>query len=225
MKFSTVLLLSSFMVGSFSFDMQAKCYEKVGVPKRLKRSVRTRPHIAVPSELPGIVSLFAFRPDTAKPLSELAQILLVNRSSLSRGERELIASYVSSLNQCNFCCNSHSAVAERLLEGGAQVVQAVKDDLASAPISEKMRALLAIAGKVQSDARTVSDEDVARARELGATDLEIHDTVLIAAAFCMYNRYVDGLASFTPTDEAVYAAIGERLAANGYINAGQPASR
>jgi hypothetical protein len=63
----------------------------------------------------------------------------------------------------------------------------------------------------------VTAEDVANAREAGATDLEIHDTVLIAAAFCMYNRYVDGLATWQPEDPAMYAKMGEHLATHGYI--------
>ena len=84
------------------------------------------------------------------------------------------------------------------------------------PLGE-LKALLAIAGKEQADARTVSDEDVALARSFGAVDRDIHDTVLIAASFCMFNRYVDGLATLTPEDPREYAAMGERMATKGYV--------
>lgn len=173
-------------------------------------------HIAVPNGLPGIVGLLAYCPETAKPLTELAEVLLRRESTLTRGERELIASYVSSLNECTFCCNSHSAIAACELNGDKELVEAVKDDYGSADISDKMKALLAIASKVQRKAKAVNARDIARARKHGATDREIHDTVLIAAAFCMYNRYVDGLGTWAPIDQAVYDTMGQQIAQHGY---------
>ncbi len=95
--------------------------------------------------------------------------------------------------------------------------QQVKTDLASAEVSPKLKALLVIAGKVQQDGKLVTAADVEAARREGATDQEIHDTVLIAAAFSMYNRYVDGLGTFQPTDPAMYAQMGEHLAEEGYL--------
>lgn len=175
------------------------------------------PHIDLPQGLPGIRGLLAYCPETAKPLSLLAQVLLREESTLTPGERELIASYVSSLNECNFCCNSHSAAAIHLLDGNTALVQAVKNDLNSAPISEKLKALLVIAGNVQKGGRKVTEEHVAHARALGATDHEIHHTVLIAAAFCMYNRYVDGLGTWAPQDPAAYTEMGKVLAEQGYV--------
>jgi alkylhydroperoxidase family enzyme len=80
-----------------------------------------------------------------------------------------------------------------------------------------MRALLHIAGKVQKGGRGVSEDDVAAARRHGADDAVIHDTVLIAAAFCMYNRYVDGLATWAPEDPAAYEPMGALLATQGYV--------
>ncbi len=173
------------------------------------------PHIALPQDLPGISSGFAFRPETAKPMRELAHILLHEPNSLAPGERELIATYVSSQNDCYFCHSSHGAAAACHL-GGDQVVQQVKTDFQAAPVSPKLKALLAIAGKVRQDGKLVSAEDVARARAEGATDIEIHDTVLIAAAFCMYNRYVDGLGTWQPHDANMYAEMGRHLAEEGY---------
>jgi uncharacterized peroxidase-related enzyme len=158
-----------------------------------------------------------FRPETAKPLSELAEVLLRGPSSLSRGERELIAAYVSKENDCQFCQMSHGTFAQLQLDDGAQVVAAVKADYTSAAISDKLKALLNIAGKVRVGGKQVSAEDVAAAREQGATDIEIHDTVLIAAAFCMFNRYVDGLATFAPSEPEDYLESGQMIVDLGYV--------
>jgi uncharacterized peroxidase-related enzyme len=173
------------------------------------------PHITLQEGLPGISAGFAFRPETAKPMRELAHILLHEPGPLTPGERELIATYVSARNDCYFCQASHGGAAAAHL-GSEEVVQKVKVDPEAAPVSAKLRALLNIAGKVQSGGKNVSEDDVARARELGATDREIHDTVLIAAAFCMYNRYVDGLGTWQPEDASMYAQMGKHLAEHGY---------
>jgi uncharacterized peroxidase-related enzyme len=177
-------------------------------------------HIALPEGLPGISGAFAFRPETAKPMRELAHVLLHEPNSLTPGERELIATYVSSQNDCHFCQTSHGAAAACHL-GGDEVVRQVKMDFANAPVSPKLKALLAIAGKVQRGGKFVTAEDVERARREGASDVEIHDTVLIAAAFCMYNRYVDGLDTLQPHDDAMYAEMGQHLAEHGYRKSSQ----
>ena len=177
------------------------------------------PHIQLP-DLPGIVSGFAFRPETAKPMRELAEILLRGPSSLSSGEREMIASFVSTLNDCYFCQTSHRAAAAHHEGCSYELVDAVRTDFQSAPISSKLRALLEIAKKVQQGGKRVTSEDVAEARRQGASDLEIHDTVLIAAAFCMYNRYVDGLATYAPQEQAIYDEMGAGMAHDGYVARG-----
>jgi uncharacterized peroxidase-related enzyme len=174
------------------------------------------PHIALPEGLPGISGAFAFRPETAEPMRALAHVLLHEPNSLTPGERELIATYVSSQNDCYFCQTSHGAAASCHLAGD-DVVQRVKTDFENAPIAPKLKALLAIAGKVQRNGKLVTAEDIERARREGASDLEIHDTVLIAAAFCMYNRYVDGLDTWQPRDAGMYAQMGEHLAEHGYL--------
>jgi uncharacterized peroxidase-related enzyme len=175
-------------------------------------------HIQLPPNLPGIIGLLAYSPKTAQPLAELAQTLLRNdQDSLTPAHAELIASYVSYLNDCHFCCNSHSAAAAHLMDGNYEIVQAIKNDLDSAPISEKLKALLKIADAVQESGRAVSPYHIAQAKIHGATDKEIHDTVLIAAAFCMYNRYVDGLGTWTPENFELYDQMGQQLADQGYI--------
>ncbi|GII76163.1 hypothetical protein Sru01_11450 [Sphaerisporangium rufum] len=163
------------------------------------------PHIALDSGEPGIRGLFRFRPETAQPLNALSEVLLCGKSTMSRGERELIAAYVSALNECRFCFFTHAAFAAVRAPEGMGLVEQVCADLDAAPVSGKMRALLRIAGAVQQGGKRVTAEQVAAARTAGATEVEIHDTVLIAAAFCMYNRYVDGLATLAPADPSVYA--------------------
>ena len=174
------------------------------------------PHIALNSAEPGIRGLLRYRPQTARPLGELTELLLRGPSTLARGERELIAAYVSALNDCRYCSSSHSACAAAQLPGGMAVVEQVRADPGTAPVPAKLKALLTIAAAVQQSGRAVTAEHVARARAGGATDLEIHDTVLIAATFCMFNRYVDGLATIAPDDPAVYAAGAQRLVTHGY---------
>jgi uncharacterized peroxidase-related enzyme len=174
------------------------------------------PHIDLPEGLPGISAGFAFRPETAKPMRELAHMLLHDENSLTPAERELIATYVSSRNDCHFCQSSHGAAAACHL-GDTTVVDKVKTDFLSAPVSPKLKSLLVIAGKVQQDGKLVTKVDVEAARAQGATDREIHDTVLIAAAFCMYNRYVDGLGTWQPRDPEMYAGMGRHLAEEGYL--------
>jgi len=150
-------------------------------------------------------------------MRELAEVLLRGPNSLTSAERETIAAFVSSRNECHFCQASHSAAAAHHLDGRYEVVDAVKRDYQTAPVSPKLKALLAIAAKVQQGGKQVTTADVERARNEGATDVEVHDAVLIAAAFCMFNRYVDGLATLTPTDPQAYDAMGQRMALDGYL--------
>lgn len=158
-----------------------------------------------------------FRPETAKPMNELAEVLLRGPSSLSPGERELIAAYVSSENDCFYCQTIHGAIAAEHLGGDEALVDQVKLNFETAQISSKLKALLAIAGKVQRGGKCVTPRDVEIARERGATDIEIHDTVLISAMFCMCNRYVDGLATWAPQDPGFYRDRAAKIAADGYV--------
>ncbi len=140
------------------------------------------PHIPLPPDQPGILAAMAFRPETARPLNDLVEILLTGPSTLTKGERELIAAYVSSRNCTTYCHSIHGAIAAAHLGGNEAVVKQVKTDFTQAEISPKLKALLAIAGKVQQDGKLVTSAHIEAARKEGATDLEIHDTVLIAAA-------------------------------------------
>jgi uncharacterized peroxidase-related enzyme len=175
------------------------------------------PHIQLPEGLHGIRAAMAFRPETAGPLNQLAEILLHAPNSLTPGERELIATYVSTLNDCYFCQTVHGAIAAAHLNDDEDLVRRVKTDFQHSGISSKLKALLVIAGKVQKGGKHVTARDVEEAREAGSTDVEIHDTVLIAAAFCMYNRYVDGLATWQPHDEELYRQRGKKTAREGYV--------
>jgi uncharacterized peroxidase-related enzyme len=174
-------------------------------------------HISLTEGIPGIRSLVMFRPDTGKHLYELVQVLLRGESPLSQADRELIAAYVSSGNGCKFCTDSHAAAARFLYKEQKQVVDIVLKDFHKAPVTDKLKALLNIAGKVRINGKEVTPEDIAEARKNGAGDRDIHDTVLIAATFSLFNRYVDGLASLTPSDPDEYDAMGKRMGEKGYI--------
>jgi len=175
-------------------------------------------HITVPEGVPGIVGPMKAFPETAKHLNGLAEEILRGPSSLTSAEREVIATFVSSGNDCFFCANTHAATARHLLGPEGGIVDQVTADLPRAPISAKLKALLVIADKVRQGGGRVTNEDVEQARREGADDKAIHDTVLIAAAFCMFNRYVDGLATWAPQDQTVYEQIGADLAQRGYLN-------
>ncbi len=173
------------------------------------------PHIPLPDHLPGITGLLEYRLDTALPIRELTQLLLRGDSTLSPGERELIAALTSTRNHTNFCEAAHTKAADLLL-GKSETARLVKQDPETAPVSEKMRALLAISALTQRSGKAVTPAAIDRARTAGATDREIHDTVLITALFCLYNKYVDGLASVTPTNPAYYDVLGDRIVNRGY---------
>jgi len=175
-------------------------------------------------EFPGILGPMTFRPETAAPLNELVNVLLRGESTLSRGEREMIATHVSWRNDCFFCQTIHGAVAAAQLGHDEVLVQKVKTDWPSAEISPKLKALLNIAGKVQLGGKHVTAEDIAAARDKGATDLEIHDTVLIAAVFCMCNRYVDGLDTWAPQDPGIYRERAAQIVEHGYTGVTEAAT-
>jgi uncharacterized peroxidase-related enzyme len=180
-------------------------------------------YLGLPDTDIGIGGLLRYSPKTGHILLSLAEELLresSDGSSLSPSDRELIAVYVSYLNECHFCCNSHSAVAVCLLNNDKSLIEMIKNDPLSAPISEKLKSLLTIAAAVQKGGKKVTQEMITHACLSGVTDREIHDTVLIASAFCMFNRYVDGLAAWTPTDNhIIYQEIGEAIVTYGYVRA------
>lgn len=178
-------------------------------------------HIELKEGLPGIRGPMVFSPETTKPLCDLVQVLLTGPHTLTPAEREMIATYVSSQNDCYYCQTCHGSTAAQHLGGSDadyELINQIKQNYETTPISDKMKSLLAIAGKVQIGGKHVTADDVAHARHHGATDKEIHDTVLIAAAFCMFNRYVDGLATWQPVDPEVYREIGKQTAQLGYVD-------
>ncbi len=175
-------------------------------------------HINLPEGLPGIRGPMAFRPETAKPLNELAEVLLRSENTLTRGEREVIATYVSYLNDCFFCQNAHGGLAQHYLGCDLEQMDNIKANPESAPLPDKLKALLGIAASTQKGGKHVTAEQIERAKASGASDQEIHDTVLIAAAFCMFNRYVDGLGTWAPEDRMFYVNRAKARAAEGYAN-------
>jgi uncharacterized peroxidase-related enzyme len=176
------------------------------------------PYVQVNPQLPGIVGLLHFRPDTGKLICELVEALLRGPSTLSRGERELIGTFVSSCNGCEFCTSSHAAFAAAQLPEGMALVDDVRANVVSAAVSPKLAALLRIAQATAQGGKKVRPDLVAAAIEAEATDREIHDTVLIAAVFCMCNRYVDGLATLTPQDPSDYTRLADDIVTRGYLS-------
>ena len=174
--------------------------------------------IDVDKNLPGIRSLMAFSPETAAPMGELANLLLRSNEGLTMAEREMIAAHVSYLNDCVYCHESHGAIAVCYLDGNKELVDTVKKDYQNAAISDKLKSLLAIAASVQKGGLHVTTQQVDIARKAGATDKDIHDTVLISAMFCMFNRYVDGLRAWTPADLSTYPLRAKQIAEKGYGN-------
>lgn len=175
-------------------------------------------HIDLHNDEPGIRGPMTYNPETARPLNQLAEILLRSENNtLTKGERELIGTYVSYLNDCFFCQSVHGAMAGHYMDCNIEHIETLKRDFQSSDLSEKMKALLAIAASVQKGGKHVSADQVAFARTVGATDKEIHDTVLIAAAFCMFNRYVDGLATWAPENVSFYVDRAPMRAEQGYL--------
>src|SRR6476620_3704665 len=165
------------------------------------------PYIPREEHLPGITGLLEYRKDTAKPIRELTQFLLRGPSTLTKTERELIATVVSSGNDCTFCTAAHAS-AVNLLSGDPGLAETIRNDHSQANVSNKMKALLDVAAAVRVSGKSVSPEMIEKAKEEGATDIEIHDTVLIATLFCLYNRYVDGLGTALPADLSYYDTLG-----------------
>lgn len=180
-------------------------------------------HIDLKNNEPGIRGPMAYSPETAKPMNELAEILLRSENnSLTKGEREFIGTYVSYLNDCFFCQNVHGAMAGHYMNCNIEQIDSLKSNFLSSGLSDKMKALLPVAAAVQKGGRFVTVDLIEAAKQSGATDKEIHDTVLIAAAFCMFNRYVDGLATWAPQDRQVYVDRAPTRAAQGYIGSVPP---
>jgi uncharacterized peroxidase-related enzyme len=172
-------------------------------------------YIKLNNKLPGITGLLENRTDTAAPIRALTQVLLRGENTLTEMERELIATIVSYKNQCRYCTRAHAATVIAL-GGTEELLEKVYRDPESAPLSEKMKALLIIGSKVQESGKAVKPEHIERAKKAGAADREIHDSVLIAALFCLYNRYVDGMGTYCPEDPAYYEKLASRLVTIGY---------
>lgn len=150
-----------------------------------------KPYIKLDQRFPGIVSLFMYDQETAKALTAMGQTIMRREGrGLKPGERELIAAFVSKLNECNFCFLSHAEAAKLLYGEGATKFLFQEDDY---QLDMRMRALLVVAVCVQGLDRSELPDAIGDAKFHGATDEEIHDTVLVASFFSMCNRYVDGL--------------------------------
>ena len=174
-------------------------------------------------DVPGIGAAMRLTPNLGLHLRGLADELLVHDfpgATLRRDERELLATAVSAANDCFFCMDSHGAFATALLERGdaterVPLVDVVKTG-SSDGLDPKMQALLRIARTVRRDPLQLTSENVAAAHDAGASDADVQLAVLIAAAFSMYNRMVDGFRARTPGDPAAYRERATEIAERGY---------
>lgn len=173
------------------------------------------PHVNLTSTYPGITGLLEDHPEPGAPIRDLTQYILRGPNTLTEGERELIASVVCVGNECQFCSTAHVTTAARYMDSVEQVHAILSNPFAGG-VSPRIAHLLEIAGVVRSGG-SVPDEMIASARNAGATDTEIHDTVLIAALFSLYNRYVDGLKTDLPSDASYYDMLADRLTTTGYV--------
>jgi AhpD family alkylhydroperoxidase len=195
---------------------------------------------SLPPHVPGMMALGAYRPDVYAQMAALADNMLRTshpESTLVPSEREMIASYVSSLNDCKYCATIHGAVAAAHACGSKaettrqehQFTQATAEKMVNSicierngedgendEASPKLRQLLRIAAQVRGSGQNITQEAIDEAKGCGATDMDIHDTVLIAALFCMFNRYVDGLTGDELGDVEQLKGGGRMIAERGY---------
>ena len=190
--------------------------------ERLARS-QQEPIVGGLPDVPGILTALRLTPALGVHLRGLADELLVDDfagATISRPQREMIATAVSAANDCFYCMDSHGAFASELLERGASaellpLVDAVKVG-SSDGFDPKMQALLHIARTVRGEPRDLTAEDVQAALANGATDADVQLAVLIAAAFSMYNRIVEGFRAKTPPTPEAYRSRAAEIAEHGY---------
>ena len=178
------------------------------------------PYIPIINNTPGIVGLLDTYTDTGKVLRNLADILLnKNSNAFIKAERETVASYVSFLNNCNFCYKSHSSIADFLWEKKGQTKEYIDkiETLEEIMSSSKIETLLYIAKKLHACPQGIKQEDIDLLFTFNFTPDDINDLILIISSFCMFNRYVDGLGTLPALDDDMYNNMAEKIAINGYI--------
>jgi uncharacterized peroxidase-related enzyme len=173
-------------------------------------------YIQIDSSLPGMQSLLDYRPQIASPLKTLMAVMMRSKEGLSKGERELIATYVSNLNDCYNCHQIHGEVAQCFFEELPDLVESIKTDIHNADLTQRQKAILGIAANVQKNGKLVTDQQISGAKNLGISDLEIHDTVLISAMFCFFNRYIDGLGIVSQDTTETFKERAKMIAEFGY---------
>ena len=197
--------------------------------ERIQRS-RQEPIVGGLPDAPGITAAMQLTPGLGVHLRGLADELLLHEypgATLRRHEREMLATGVSAGNDCFFCMDSHAAFAAALLDrSGESQAAPLLDDLklgADSRFDPKMRALLRIADIVRRSPLDLAAADVEAARAAGASDGDVQLAVLIASAFSMYNRLVDGFRAMTPPSTEAYRDSAERIAEHGYSTRPAPA--
>ena len=190
--------------------------------ERLVRS-QEQPIVGGLPDVPGIIAAIRLTPGLGLHLRGLADELLVHDfpgATLVRAQREMLATAVSAANDCFYCMDSHGAFATALLERDAATeLLPLVDEIklgSSEGFDPKMRALLHIARTVRGEPRDLTAADVGAAHAAGASDADVQLAVLIAAAFSMYNRMVEGFRARTPPSAEAYRARAAEIAEHGY---------
>jgi uncharacterized peroxidase-related enzyme len=157
--------------------------------------------------------VFRAYPDTARPLLDYHELVMRGPSPFTVAERELIAAYVSGVNECGYCHGVHTATAEAfgIPEG---LLEALLADLDTAPVDEKIRAVLRYVGKLTTAPARLTDDDAAAVLAAGWDERALHDAVIVCALFNFMNRMVNGLG--IKADESYFALSGKRLRDVGY---------
>ncbi len=171
-------------------------------------------HIELPEGAFGIRGPMMVRPEVAIHLNELASVLLHDEHTLSKADREFIGTAASAANNCEYCSNIHAAITAA--HAGSTRVAILESAASETTSDNKVAALASLAKLVTQGGKAITEEAISRARSAGATDTEIHDSILIGASFCMFNRYVDGLATPTPNAHEAYDTMARERAAKGY---------
>lgn len=172
-------------------------------------------------EFPGILVAMNLAPGLATHLRGLADELLVKDfpgATITRGERELLATAVSAANDCFYCMDTHGAFACAIDTDLHDLLDGIKSG-GTHGVSPKLAALLTISRTVAKHGRQLTAAEVGAARDAGASDADTQLAVMIAAAFAMYNRMVDGFRAKTPPSTEAYAARAQQIAAHGYSDA------
>lgn len=172
--------------------------------------------ITLDNTLQGMRQLLAYKPIIAGPMLALMEGVMRSNDGLSLGERELIASYISYLNDCRHCQIIHGEIAQCLLNDDDFIMDTLRSNFKELKLNPRINAILNIVKCIHLGGKHVGASQIDAAKKIGITEMEIHDTVLISSMFCMFNRYIDGLGLESTDTELSFKQRAKQIAENGY---------